>query len=107
MRTATRSKRDTRSPGIAALASRRVALHAARVGGRFAALAVLRGGGQAAFRPVRADLNLVPALLEFGLGGLWRAALHDDHARARGAAPEGREEMLCVPGRRVDRFLQV
>src|SRR3954470_15867345 len=101
MRNATRSKRDTRSPGIAALASRRVALHAARVGGRFAALAVLRGGSQAAYRPVRADLNLVPALLEFVLRGLWHATLHHDHGRARGAGPEGREEVLCVPGRRV------
>src|SRR3984893_14032752 len=84
---------------------RRVALHAARVGRRLAALAVARSGRQAAFGPVRTGLELVPALLELFLGCLRHAALDHQHARARGARPEGGEEMLGVPGRRIDRFL--
>src|SRR4051794_32249532 len=86
---------------------RRVALHAARIGRRLAAVAVARGRGQAALRPVRTGLELVPALLEFVLCCLRHAALDDQHAGARGAWPERGEEMLGVPGRRIDRFLQV
>src|SRR4051812_18485482 len=86
---------------------RRVALHAARIGCRLAALAVARGSRQAALGPVRTNLELVPALLELILGRLRHAALDHQHARTSGTRPERGEEMLGVPGRRIDRFLQV
>src|SRR6476646_3598841 len=35
----------------------RIVLHAARIGGGLATAAVARGGGEAAFRPVRPDLD--------------------------------------------------
>src|SRR5712671_863053 len=73
---------------------RRVALHAARIGGGLAALAVARCGGQAPLRPGRADLDLVSAALQFLLRRLRHAAFQHHHARPRGARPEGREEML-------------
>src|SRR5882757_129043 len=73
---------------------RRVALHAARIGGGLAALAVLRGGGQAPLGPVRPDLELVSALLQFLLRRLRHAALDDNDTGARGARPERGEEML-------------
>jgi hypothetical protein len=50
--------------GAQADLSRRVALHAARIGGGAAAAAVARGGGEAAFRPVGADLDDVAAALQ-------------------------------------------
>src|SRR3954452_12601705 len=81
---------------------RRVALHAARIGRRLAALAVARGSRQAALGPVRTDLELVSALLEFVLARFRHTALDHQHARTRGTRPEGREEMLGVPGRRID-----
>src|SRR5882757_8828642 len=67
---------------------RRVALHAARIGRRLAALAVLRGCRQAPFGPVRTNLELMPALLELLLRRLRHAALDHQNARARGARPE-------------------
>src|SRR5437016_3806422 len=85
---------------------RRVALHAARIGGRLAALAVARRGRQAALGPVRTSVELVPPLPELVLGCLRNTALDHQHARTRGARPERGEEMLGVPGRGIDRFLR-
>src|SRR5436305_3740755 len=99
--------RTRRSPDHARSATRsstsRIALHAARIGGCLAALAVLRGGGQAPFRPVRPDFELVAALLQFLLRRLRYAAFDHHDPRARGARPERGEEVLGVPGGRVDR----
>src|SRR5882757_3621926 len=92
---------------LIALAPGRVALHAARIGGGAAALAVLRRRGEAAFRPFRFDLDDVAALGQFVAGFLRDAPLDLQHARPRGARPERDREMLGVPGRRVDRLLQV
>src|SRR6266849_8662574 len=89
------------------LSPRRVALHAARICGGAAAAAVARGGGEPALAPVGVDLDDVPAPFEL-LHGLGRQpALDHEHAGPRGARPERDREMLRMPGRRVDRFLQV
>src|SRR5436190_8011210 len=88
-------------------ASGGVALHAARVGGGTTAGPDLGGGGEAAFRPVGADLDDVTAPAEFVDGRLGHAAFDHEHAGPRGAGPERDREMFGVPGRRVDRFLQI
>src|ERR1041384_1963772 len=94
------------TPG-AILAPRSVALHAARIGCGFAAHAVLRGGGEAAFRPFRLDLDDMAAAREL-VAGLLRHSLFDlEHAGPRGAGPERDREVLGMPCRRVDRLLQV
>src|SRR5580704_15942484 len=86
---------------------RRVTLHAARIGGGAAAWADAGGGGEAAFRPVGADLDLVAAALEF-VDGLFRHAAFDhQEAGMRGARPERAREMLGMPSRRVDRLLHI
>src|SRR5947209_10458679 len=91
----------------AALSSRRVALHAPWIGGGAAALADAGGGGEAAFRPIGADLHHVSTAREFVAARLGDAVLDHEHAGTRGARPERDREMLGVPGRRVDGFLQV
>src|SRR4029078_9379811 len=81
-----------------ALAPGGVALHAARISGGAPALAVLRRGGEAAFRPLRLDLDDVAALGQF-VAGFFRHALLDlQDARSRGARPERDWEVLGVPG---------
>src|ERR1700754_219818 len=84
-----------------------VALHAARIGGGAAARADLRGGGEAAFRPVGASLDDVASSRQLVDGCLRHAVLDHEHAGPRGAWPERNQEMLGMPGRRVDRLLQV
>src|SRR5436190_17227130 len=84
-----------------------IALHAARVGGGFAADAVLGGGAEAALGPIRADFHLVAAAFQLLDGGLGQAAFHHQYAGSCSARPEGEREVLDVPGRRVDRLLQV
>src|SRR5262249_40495746 len=78
-----------------------------RVGGGAAAAADAGGGGEAALGPRGAGLDDVTAALELAARRLRHAALDHEHAGARGARPERDREMLRVPRRRVDRFLQV
>src|SRR4029077_20868536 len=100
-RTAGVFKRGRTSP------PRGVTLHAARIGGGAAAAADAGRRRETAFRPVGADLDLVAAALEL-VDGLWRHAAFDhQEAGMRGARPERAREMLGMPGRRVDRFLQI
>src|SRR5580704_5420507 len=89
------------------LPPRGVTLHAARIGGGAAARADAGGGGEPAFRPVRADLDLVAAALELVDGLLRHAAFDHEEAWMRGARPERAREMLGMPGRCVDRFLHI
>src|SRR5262245_8880081 len=89
------------------LASGGVALHAPGIGGGAAALADAGGGGEAAFRPVGAGFDHMAAAGQFVARSLGHAVLDHEHAWARGARPERDREMLGVPGRRVDRLLQV
>src|SRR6266700_5894858 len=84
-----------------------VALHAARIGGGTAAAADLRGRGQSSFRPGRSDLDDMAALFQCVDGRFRHAVLDHEHARTCGARPERDREMFGVPGRRVDRFLQI
>src|SRR3954452_11868853 len=84
-----------------------VALHAARIGGRAAARTNARGCGEAAFRPVGADLDDVTTLAQILDRRLGHAVLDHQHAGTRGARPERDREMFGVPGRRVDRFLEI
>src|SRR5262249_22760149 len=100
------SLRPTALP-LPALPSRRIALHAARIGGGLAAAARAGGGGEAAFRPGRADLDHVSALLELFSRLRRDAAFHDQHAGPCGAWPERDREVLGVPGWRVDRLLEI
>src|ERR1700722_2377121 len=86
---------------------RRVTLHPARIGGGAAAVAVAGGGGEAALGPVGFNLDPVAAALELLDGRGRQAALDHQHAGPRLARPERRREMLGMPGRRVDRLLQV
>src|SRR5438105_10744725 len=58
---------------------RGVPLHAAGVGGGFAADAVLGGGAEAALGPVGADFHFVSAPLQLLDGGLGQAAFHHQH----------------------------
>src|SRR5882757_4592431 len=89
------------------LSSGRVALHAAGIGGGAAAAAEFRGGGKAAFRPVGADFHLMAPRAQLLHGGL-RHARFDHHDAGTGLArPERRREMLRMPGRCVDRLLQI
>src|SRR3954454_16121015 len=88
-------------------ASGGVALHAARIGGGAAAGADLGGGGEAAFRPVGADLDDMAAVRQFVDRCLGHASLDHEHAGSCGARPERNREMFRMPGRRVDRLLQV
>src|SRR5215213_505853 len=84
-----------------------VALHAARVGGGLAPGILAAGRGQPAFRPVVVHLDLMAALTQF-LDRFGRnAAFQHQHARPGRARPERGGEVLAVPGRRVDRLLQV
>src|SRR5918993_357592 len=86
---------------------RRVALHAARVGGGLAPWILAAGRRQPAFRPVVVHLDLMAALTQILDRFRRNAAFQHQHARPGGAWPEGGGEVLAVPGRRVDRFLQV
>src|ERR1700752_2551393 len=88
-------------------ASGGVALHAARIGGGAAAGADCRGRGEASFRPVGTGLDDMAAPRQLVDGRLRHAVLDHEHAGPRGTWPERDREMLAVPGRRVDRFLQV
>src|SRR5882724_5589328 len=92
---------------VISLASGGVALHAPRIGGGAAAPANLGGGGEAAFRPVGTGLDDMAAPRQLVDGRLWHTVFDHEHAGARGARPERDREVLAVPGRRVDRFLQV
>src|SRR4051812_7267635 len=87
--------------------SGRVALHAPGIGRGAAAAPHAGGGGEAALRPVRPDLDDVPAPAQLLDGRLGHAVLDHEHAGARGARPEGDREVLGMPSGRVDRFLQV
>src|SRR5437868_7990983 len=89
------------------LSAGRVALHAAGIGGGAAAAAKFRGGGEAAFGPLRAHLHDMSARAQFLHACLRHALLHHHHAGTRLARPERRRKMLGMPGRRVDRLLQV
>src|SRR3569623_2787222 len=60
-------------------ASRGVALHAARIGGGAAARTDARGRGEAAFRPVGADLDDMPALAQILDRRLGYAVLDHEH----------------------------
>src|SRR5271168_2830445 len=85
------------SDQVMGLASGRVALHAAGVGGGAAAAADFRGGGQAALRPVRTDLDDVAAAAQGLDGCLGNTVLDHHHAGACGARPERDREMLGMP----------
>ena len=78
--------RDLKSRASLALASRRVTLHAARIGGGAAAAADFRGGGEAAFRPVGAGLDDVAAALQ----------RHRRSPSARGFRPPARRAARCA-----------
>src|SRR5215472_12347043 len=84
-----------------------VALHPARVGCGAAAAALAGGGGETALTPVGVDLDDVAAAFELLHRRRRQAALGHQHARPRGARPERDREMLGVPGRGVDRLLQI
>src|SRR5215468_5773944 len=88
-------------------ASGGVALHAARIGGGAAAGADFRGRGEAAFRPVGAGLDDMPAPRQLVDGRLRHTVFDHEHAGPRGARPERDREMLGMPSRRIDCFLQI
>src|ERR1700737_144741 len=92
---------------IVLLPSGCVTLHAPRIGGGAAAAADLRGGCQASLRPVRAGLDDMAAALQRIGGCLGYAVLDHKYAGPRRARPERDREMFGMPGRRVDRFLQI
>src|SRR5262249_52155247 len=84
-----------------------VALHAARIGGGTTAATLACSRGQAALRPVGLDLDDVAAAAQLFNGVGRQPALDQEHAGTRFARPERTCEMLGVPGRGVDRLLQV
>ena len=83
--------------------SRRVTLHAARIGGGAAAAADARRGGEPAFRPGRPDFDDVAAAFEFVGGFLRHAAFEHQHARV---AVRGQNELgkcsECQAGASID-----
>src|SRR5215472_12487285 len=84
-----------------------VTLHPARIGCGAAAAAVARGGGETPFAPVGVDLDDVTPAFELLHSRRRQAALDHQHTWPRGARPERDREMLGVPGRGVDRLLQI
>src|SRR5262249_9305384 len=92
---------------VVRLSAGRVTLHAARIGGGATPAALARRCREAAFRPVRPNLDEMAAALELAHGRLRQPALDDEHARPSGARPERARKMLGVPRWRVDRLLQV
>src|SRR3954452_6784530 len=76
----TRIARDDRPGHVLPLASCGVALHAARVGGGAAARTDARGRGEAAFGPVRTDLDDMSALTQVLDRRLRHAVLAHEHA---------------------------
>src|SRR5258708_23174106 len=75
------------------LPSGRVALHAAGIGGGAPPPADLRGGGEAAFRPVGTGLHDVTAAPEVIDARLRHAVLNHEDARPGGAPPETQPAM--------------
>src|SRR5258707_11983811 len=63
------------------LSSGRVALHTAGIGGGAAAAAEFRGRGEAAFRPVGTDFDLMAARAQFLHGGFPHTRFHHPDAR--------------------------
>src|ERR671936_732037 len=53
------------------------------------------------------DLDDMAAPGELGARRLGHAVLDHQHTQPRGARPERDREMLGMPGRRVDRFLEI
>src|ERR1700758_866462 len=86
---------------------RRVALHAARIGGGLAVAAVARCRGEPAFGPGRPDLDHMAATFACLAGFRRPPALHHQYAGPRRARPERNREMLGVPGLGVDRLLEI
>src|SRR5262249_9238776 len=84
-----------------------VALHAARIGCSAAPAGLAGGGGETSLAPAGVDLDDMAAAFELLHGRRRQAALDHQHARPRGARPERDREMLGVPGRGVDRLLQI
>src|SRR5215813_7676313 len=84
-----------------------VALHAACICGGLASCPVLRGGAQAALRPVGTDLDLMATPLELRDRAVWQPSLHHQDAGACRSRPKRQREVFDMPGWRVDRLLQV
>src|SRR5262249_41612878 len=84
-----------------------VALHSARVGCGAAAAALARGGGETPLAPIGVDLDDVAAAFELPQRRRRQAALDHQHAWPRRARPERDREMLGVPGRGIDRLLEI
>jgi hypothetical protein len=82
-------------------------LHTAGIGRGLEQIMVSRGGNEAPFRPIGSDLDVMAASAKFVDSRCGNAALDDENAGTRGAGPEGRRKMLGMPGRCVNRFLQV
>src|SRR5207248_3029767 len=89
------------------LSPRCITLHAARIGRGAPPLAILRCGGEPSLGPFRLDLDDMPAACECVASLLRNALLDLEHAWSRCSRPERDREMLRVPGRRVDRLLEV
>src|SRR3569832_2971762 len=78
-----------------------------RIGGGAAAGANTTGGGHAALGPAAHDFDLVTAAGEFVPGGLGHPTFDHERPQSGAARPEARDQVVGVPGRRVDRLLQV
>src|SRR5262249_1733869 len=84
-----------------------VTLHSARIGCGAAAAAVARGGGETPPAPIAVPLAPLTSAFKLLHRRRRQPALHHQYARPRGARPERDWEMLGVPGRGIDRLLQI
>src|SRR3569623_55965 len=89
------------------LASSRIGLHAARICSGSQPTLMAGGGGQATLRPIIADLDNMSAPAQILDHLRCDTALINKNARPRETRPERRRKMFGVPGRRIDRLLQI
>src|SRR5215471_16945755 len=85
----------------------RVALHAPGIGGSATTAAEAGCSGQSAFRPIGSGFDDMAAARQLVARGLRHTVFDHEYAGPRGARPERNREMLGMPGRRVDRLLQI
>src|SRR5438067_1051266 len=85
----------------------RVALHAARIGGRLEQAVFARNGADSSEGPVPDHLDVVAALTQLADYPVPEPRLHLDLARLALARKEGAREVVRVEVRGIDRRLQV
>src|SRR5262249_53029193 len=85
----------------------RVALHAPGIGGSATTATKAGCRGQTAFRPIGSGFDDMAAARPLVARRLRHTVFDHEYAGPGGARPERNREMFGMPGRRVDRLLQI